>query len=165
MGFGRAQETITRSVMSTVITVLTRMTMPRDRDEDAFEDDDRPRRRKRYDDYDDDEDDDDDRPRRKRSSGAGGLDAIIPFRNGLALGAYYCGVFGLISCFIFGVGGLFGIIPIVLGILGLMKASKDPEAHGRVHAWVGIGLGAIELLTGCGTVGFFGYVSIREANR
>ena len=132
--------------------------MPRDRDEDD-EDDDRPRRRKK----DDDDEDEDDRPRRKKKSG-GGIDNVIPFRNGMALASYYFGVFGLIGCFLFGVGGLIGIVPIGLGIMGLMKAGKDPEARGRVHAWVGIGLGALEVLTGCGTLGFFGY-SIMQGGR
>ena len=118
------------------------MNMPRDRDDD---------------DYDDDDDDDRPRKKKRKSSSTGGLDTVIPFRNGLALGAYYCGVFGLISCFLLGVGGLFGIVPIVLGVLGLMKASQDAEARGRVHAWVGIGLGALEVLTGCGAAGFFLY--------
>ena len=119
--------------------------MPRNRDDDDYDDD--------------DDDEDDDRPRKKKrkSSSTGGLDAVIPFRNGLALGAYYCGVFGLISCFLLGVGGLFGVVPIILGVLGLMKASQDAEARGRVHAWVGIGLGALEVLTGCGAGGFFLY--------
>src|SRR5262245_58421927 len=99
--------------------------------------------------------DDDDLPRRKKSSNLGGLDYVIPFRNGMALASYYCGVFGIIGCFLLGVGGLFGVVPIILGILGMMAASKNPEAHGRGHAITGIVLGTIELLTGCSTVGFF----------
>ena len=96
------------------------------------------------DDYDDD-DDDDDRPRRRRQADDGGIDNVIPFRNVLALVSYYMGVFGLLTCFIFGVGGLFGIVPVSLGVLGLMKASKDSQARGRVHGpllrrpWVGDG--------------------------
>jgi len=92
------------------------------------------------------DDDDDDRPiKRRPSGGGGGVDNIIPFKNGMALGAYYCGIFGLISCFI-GLG-IFGIVPIILGFMGLKRAGEDPEARGRVHAWVGIILGAIEVLT------------------
>jgi hypothetical protein len=112
--------------------------------------------RKRRDD--DDDYDDDDRPRRRNSSGGGGgVDYVVPYKNMMALLAYYFGVFGLISCFLFGVGGLFGIVPIILGVLGLMKASKNPEAHGSVHAWVGIGLGALEMLVGLGATGFILY--------
>ena len=113
-----------------------------------------PQRKMRDDD--DDDDDDDDHPRKRRPS-SGGVDSIIPYNNVLALAAYYCGVFGLISCFLFGVGGLFGIVPLILGVLGLMKANKDPEARGSVHAWVGIGLGALEMLVGLGTIGFILY--------
>ena len=110
---------------------------------------------------DDDDDDDDDRPRKRRkSSGSGGgVDSVIPYKNVLALLAYYFGVFGLISCFLFGVGGLFGIVPIILGVLGIMKANNDPEARGSVHAWVGIGLGALEFLTGCAATVFYIYVA------
>jgi hypothetical protein len=132
--------------------------MPRDRDEDEDEDD-RPRRRKR----DDEDDEDDDRPRRKRSSGAGGIENVIPFRNGMALASYYCGVFGLISCFL-GLG-FFGIVPIILGVLGLKRAAADSEARGRVHAWVGIGLGTLEVLSGCAIVGFIGYGIMQGGRR
>jgi hypothetical protein len=97
---------------------------------------------------DDDYEDDDDRPRKRSSGGgAGGLDNVIPFRNGWALGAYYTGIFMGLAC-VLG-GGILGIIPLVLGIIGLMKASADPEARGRVHAWIGIILGVIEILVGC----------------
>jgi hypothetical protein len=126
--------------------------MPRNRDDDD-------------DDLDDDEEEDDRPRRKKRSSSAGGVDAVIPFRNGMALMAYYFGVFGLIGCVLGGVGGVVGIAPIILGILGLMKASKDPEARGRVHAWVGIGLGAFEVLTACGAGGFVVYLIMSDPRR
>src|SRR5258708_5620774 len=102
-------------------------------------------------DRDDDDDNDDDRPRRRRkASGDSGVAGVIPYRNGSALAAYYCGIFGLIPC-ILGLG-LFGLVPIVLGVLGLMKAKQNPEAHGAVHAWIGIVLGAIEALSSCGVI-------------
>ena len=41
----------------------------------------------------DDDGDEDDRPRRKRSK-SGALSGIIPYRNGMALTAYYCGFSG-----------------------------------------------------------------------
>jgi hypothetical protein len=109
-----------------------------------------------------DDDDDDDAPRRnKRRSHAddGGVGVVIPYRNGMALTAYYLGVFGLISCFL-GLGFL-GIVPFILGILGLLNARKDPEARGSVHAWVGILLGALEMLTGCALIGFIAYTGMR----
>jgi Domain of unknown function (DUF4190) len=124
-----------------------------------FEDDDRPRPKKRpREDDDNDERADDDAPRRRKSrrraadEDDGGVATVIPYRNGLALAAYYCAVFGLIPCFI-GLG-IFGAVPLILGILGLRKASSDPNARGTGHAWVGIILGGIELLFGCGAVGF-----------
>jgi hypothetical protein len=33
-----------------------------------------------------------------------------------------------------------------------MRASKNPEAHGRAHAITGIVLGAVQLLSGCGWI-------------
>src|SRR5437660_12484108 len=100
------------------------MTMPRDRDVDYYVDD-------------------DDRPRPRRGSGGGGIDALIPYRNGMALAAYYCGVFGLIPC-VCGLG-IVGVVPVTLGILGLKRANEDPPARGTAHAWTGIILGAIEI--------------------
>ena len=100
-----------------------------------------------------DDDDDDDRPRKKQGSGDGGVGAVIPYRNAMALAAYYIGIFALIPC-IFG-GGILGIIPLVLGILGFMKARSDPEARGTAHALVGIILGLVELLTGCAVIIYF----------
>lgn len=67
---------------------------------------------------------------------------IIPYRNGLALAAYYCGVFSLIPC----VGLLLGPVALLLGILGLRYAGQKSEARGRVHAWIGIILGLIVAL-------------------
>ena len=123
--------------------------------DDDDDDDDRPRKRKRR----DDDDEDDDRPRRKirrESADDGGVSSVIPYRNGAALFAYYCGVFGVISCFL-GPLAIFGAVPLILGILGLKKASEDPEARGKAHAWTGIVLGVLELLVGCGFSGLIGY--------
>jgi Domain of unknown function (DUF4190) len=115
------------------------------RSEDDNDEDDRPRARRRRDEEDDD--DHDDRPRRRRrphpdDDGTGGL---IPYKNPKALAAYYCGVFGLISCFL-GLG-IFGILPIVFGVMGLKYAKLHPEAKGQAHAIIGIVLGVIEVVT------------------
>jgi hypothetical protein len=59
----------------------------------------------------------------------------IPYRNPPALFAYYIGIFSLIPCF------PLGMIAFVLGIIGLMKARREPEVRGAVHAWVGIVMG------------------------
>ncbi len=125
-------------------------------DQDIREGDaERPRKKKPAprDDDDDDEDFDDRRKKIRKRSDDGGVGVVIPYRNGMALTAYYMGVFGLIACFL-GPLAILGIVPIIFGVLGLMKAKKDPEARGSVHAWVGIGLGTLELLTGCGVIGF-----------
>ncbi|HZZ77795.1 MAG TPA: DUF4190 domain-containing protein [Gemmataceae bacterium] len=102
------------------------------------------------------DDDDGDRPRsvKKRAADDGGVGTVIPYRNAPALIGYYCGVFGLISCFL-GPGAIFGAVPLILGIMGLKRAGSDPEARGTAHAWIAIILGAIELLVGCGVSGFF----------
>jgi hypothetical protein len=62
---------------------------------------------------------------------------FIPYRNVPALVGYYCGVFALIPCFPIGLAGL------VLGIIGLIKANREPEIRGKVHAWVGIIAGGL----------------------
>jgi len=67
------------------------------------------------------------------------LGGLIPYRNGPALAAYYLGVFSLIPL----VGTFLGVAALVLGIVGLRKAARQPEVRGKVHAWVGIILGGL----------------------
>lgn len=103
----------------------------------------RPRRSR-----DDDEDDDDyDRRerRRPRRPDDDALSTLIPYKNGQALAAYYCGVFSLIPL----LGVLLGPIAIILGILGSNFAKANPEAKGTGHAITGIILGSIGFLA-CG---------------
>lgn len=88
-------------------------------------------RRRRRDDYDDDDYEEDDV-----------VKTLIPYTNGLALGAYYCGVFGLIP----GLGVLLGPMAFVLGVLGLRYARNNPKAKGGGHAITGIILGALSSL-------------------
>ena len=85
-------------------------------------------------------DDDYDRPRRRDDEGdaTGGL---IPYKNGLALASYYTGVFSLIPC----LGLILGPVALVLGIMGLKYAKKNPTARGKAHAWVGIVLGMLNV--------------------
>ena len=71
--------------------------------------------------------------------GDGGVSTLIPYRNAPALTAYYLAVFSLIPC----LGALLGIAAFILGIVGLRRAAEHPEAKGKVHAWIGIILGAI----------------------
>ncbi|MSU79377.1 MAG: hypothetical protein EXS16_14965 [Gemmataceae bacterium] len=103
----------------------------------------------------DDEHDDRPRPRRPESSA---IENVIPFRNALALAAYYSSIFTLIPCVI-GLG-IVGVIPIVLGILGPRHAANDEMARGRAHAWVGIIIGGLEVLAGCGVIGTFIYLLV-----
>ena len=122
--------------------------MPRDDDDDL---EDRPRKRRR----DEDDDDDDDRPRRRGAPSDGGVGYVIPYKNAPALIAYYVGVLGLIACFLGGLSIFTGAAAIVLGIMGMSRASKNPQAHGRAHAITGIILGALQLLAGCGWIPFY----------
>lgn len=114
--------------------------MPKDNREDE---DDRPRRRRRQE---DDLDDYDDVPPprrekpRKRSGSGEGFATVVPFRNGPALAAYYCGVFGLIPV----LGFVLGPIAFILGIIGLVKKKNNPKVHGTGHAIAGIVLGLID---------------------
>lgn len=62
---------------------------------------------------------------------------FIPYKNGLALAAYYVGL-GSILC-----GAFLGVPAIVLGILGISRANRFPAARGKAHAWTGIILGAL----------------------
>ena len=67
------------------------------------------------------------------------ISRVVPYKNTQALAAYYCAVFALIPC----VGVILGYIALVLGILGLKYAKAHPEAHGKVHAWIGVILGGL----------------------
>lgn len=60
---------------------------------------------------------------------------IIPYRNIPALIAYYCGVFAVL--------GLPAPVAVILGIWGLRRVAENPQAKGKVHAWIGIILGAL----------------------
>lgn len=104
----------------------------------------RSRRRREDDDYEAEEDDEDDyeeeQPRRRGKGDATG--GVIPYKNGQALAAYYCGVFSLIP----GIGLILGLIALILGILGIRKASQQPEVKGTAHAIVGIVLGGLTFL-------------------
>lgn len=67
---------------------------------------------------------------------------LIPYKNTNALVGYYLGIFSLLPC----VGFLFGIVALVMGILGLRHAKEHPEAKGHVHAWVGVVLGTLSVV-------------------
>jgi hypothetical protein len=118
-------------------------------DDEAFEAD-RRSRRSRADDEDRPrrprpEEDEEERPRRRRrprddeDDGDDGIAVLIPYKNGRALAAYYCGVFALIPC----VGLILGPIAFIFGILGLRYAHEHPRARGTGHAIAGIVLGGL----------------------
>jgi hypothetical protein len=110
--------------------------MARDRDED-LDDDEAPRARKPRRRDDEDYEDPEDRPRKKGDVTGG----VIPYKNGMALASYYCGVFALIPC----LGLILGPISIILAILGLVYAKKHPESRGQVHCFVGILLSVLSI--------------------
>ncbi len=64
---------------------------------------------------------------------------IIPYKNPPALIAYYMGVFSVIPV----VGFFLSIAAFILGIIGLKRKKKHPNAKGSVHAWIGIIAGAV----------------------
>jgi hypothetical protein len=70
-------------------------------------------------------------------SAADAVSSIIPYRNVPALVAYYLAVFSLLPC----IGALLGLIALILGLKGLRLARENPDAKGRVHAWIGILVG------------------------
>jgi hypothetical protein len=68
---------------------------------------------------------------------------VIPYKNPHALIAYYVGIFCLLCC----ITPLpLGVLPLVLGIIGLQKRAQNPVIKGSVHAWIGIVLGGISAL-------------------
>lgn len=69
----------------------------------------------------------------------GGVSTVIPYKNVKALLAYYFGVFSLIPC----LGGILGPTALILGILGLRFAGRNPQAKGTGHAIAGIVLGSL----------------------
>jgi predicted Zn finger-like uncharacterized protein len=76
---------------------------------------------------------------RRRPANDGGISSLIPYKNGRALAAYYCGVFSLIPC----LGLILGPIALIFGILGLRFGKEYPTAGGKGHAIAGIVLGLI----------------------
>ena len=74
---------------------------------------------------------------------------VIPYKNVPGLLAYYFGVFSLIPCLAL----VLGPTAVVLGLVGLNTAKKNPQAHGRVHCWIGIVLGGLTTLANAVVIG------------
>ncbi len=68
------------------------------------------------------------------------VSTLIPYKNGRALAAYYCGVFSFIPC----LGLLLGPAALILGILGMRYAKASPSAKGAGHAIAGIIMGGVD---------------------
>ena len=68
-----------------------------------------------------------------------GLSTLVPYKNPRALIAYYLGIFSFIPV----VGMFLGITAFILGLQGLKFAGANPQARGRVHAWIGVICGGI----------------------
>jgi hypothetical protein len=78
------------------------------------------------------------------------VSSIIPYRNAMALTAYYLGVFSLIPC----LGLLLGPAALILGILGIRYVNRHSTAKGTGHAITGVVLGSLTTLGNWGFVGF-----------
>lgn len=93
----------------------------------------------------------------------GGFTPAAPFgtstgsgSNGLAVAALVVGIISLIGIFCFGIGGiLFGLVAVVLGVLGMKKANAEPGAPQKGLAIGGIVTGALGLLIGIAFLLFF----------
>lgn len=89
-----------------------------------------------------------------------GIEAMIPYKNGKALAAYYLGVFGLIPI----LGIVLSILAIIFGILGLKQHKLHPENKGRTHALIGLWLGIFELIVFAGFVVFIVVINLMNPN-
>ena len=65
-------------------------------------------------------------------------DRLIP-ANSMALISYYTGIISLLL-------GILGIIAVVTGVKGIEYANKNPDAGGKIHAWVGIICGSVSFV-------------------
>jgi hypothetical protein len=111
-------------------------------------------------DEEEEDEEEEERPRRsRRRRQPDAMETLIPYHNGKALAAYYCGVFGLIPC----AGNVLGPIALIFGILGLRYAKAQPTAGGTGHAIAGIVLGTITiLLYWLGPAVFFAVIAITQ---
>jgi hypothetical protein len=66
------------------------------------------------------------------ASAEGGVSTVIPYKNVLALIAYYVGVFCIIC------PPLLCFPAIILGVIGLRRVKENPEVKGTAHAWIGV---------------------------
>jgi hypothetical protein len=76
------------------------------------------------------------------------VSSVIPYRNVPALVGYYLGVFSLIPC----LGLVLGPAAVILGIVGLRGASRQPKKKGMGHAITALILGGLTSLGNYGAV-------------
>jgi hypothetical protein len=84
---------------------------------------------------------------------------VIPYKNMPALLAYYLGILSLLCC-LFGVP--LGIVPLVLGIIGLQRRAANPVIKGSAHAWIGIVLGGLSLVFSLLLIGLFIFAALTK---
>jgi hypothetical protein len=85
------------------------------------------------------------------------VQTVVPYKNPLALIAYYCGIFTLVPV----AGLVVGPVSVLLGVLGYRHGLRHPSAKGTGHAVAGIVFGVIGFIinvVGC-------YLLVRYALR
>ena len=73
---------------------------------------------------------------------------VIPYKNKQALIGYYMSCAGLLIMCIPIIGFIYGAIVMALGIKGLKNAKENPAVKGKVHCWIAIIGGFLELVVG-----------------
>jgi hypothetical protein len=72
----------------------------------------------------------------------------------MAVGALICGVIGLCTFWMLGLGAIPGLVGVILGAVGVSRAKHLPNNTGAGQAKAGIALGVIAIVA---SVGFFTY--------
>ena len=76
---------------------------------------------------------------------------VIPYKNKQALIGYYMSCAGLLIMCIPILGFIYGAVVMALGIKGLKNAKENPAVKGKVHCWIAIIGGFLELAVGAFT--------------
>lgn len=91
----------------------------------------------------------------------GGVSQIVPYRNPMALAAYYMGVFSVIPV----IGVILAIPAVIFGVKGLKFAKLNPQAQGKAHAWIGVIGGGVFGLLWLGLIATMAIVLLMNALR
>ena len=73
---------------------------------------------------------------------------LIPYKNKHALIGYYMAFGGLILMCVPVLGLFYSIGTLIIGIKGLKNAKENPAVKGKVHCWIAIIGGFLELVVG-----------------